>query len=324
MNYKKIMAAALAATMTVGSSMIAFAAEGTATGTGKLEGTVDTEVFSVVLPVVAEDGSTLAFTLDPEGLISKTNSAAYGGATFGDGTLFFANVGEDATTYSNTSDTLTVTNKSSIKADVTISAKVTGNTGIVLTDDKTFADDTTASMYLAIVDAGNAAGVAIGDTGATVTAQIGEAPDGAYEYSWTEDDGYKYALKADTSGITFETYEFKLTGAANAAGDWSALTDVTPQVDIIWTVVPHSDAYVSSTTLSVGSESVAVNAPENVTISDVVLNKTDGSVVVLALGNTYTFDGNTLGIKEAIVNAYSGATITVTYSDNHEDTLTIK
>ena len=91
MNFKKLLAVGLAATMVLGSSVTAFADEGSGTGSGKLEGSVSTEVFSVVLPVVAEDGSTLAFTLDPEGLIAKTSQAAYSGATFGEGTLFFKN-----------------------------------------------------------------------------------------------------------------------------------------------------------------------------------------------------------------------------------------
>lgn len=322
MNYKKILAVGLAATMVMGSSVVAFADEGTASGEGKLEGTVNTEVFSVVLPTQTEGDASLAFILDPEGLISKTNQAAYSGKTFGTGTLFFANTG-GTTDYSNTSDKLTVTNKSSVKADVSVSATITGNDGITLSSDKTFADDTSASMYLAIVDAANADGVAIDDKGAKVSATLDEAPVGAYEYTYA-DGAYKYALKADTSSIDFKKYEFQLTGAANADGDWSALEDAAPEVELTWTVVAHSDAYVSSTELSVGNESVTLNAPESVTISSVVLNKTDGSKVTLTSGNTYTLSGTTLGIKSAIVSAYSGATITITYSDSHVDTLTIK
>lgn len=318
MKKQKILAGVMAATMVLSSSVVAFADEGTATGEGKLEGTVDTDVFSVELPTVATDGSTLAFTLDPEGLISKTNNAAYTGKTFGDGTLFFQNT-SGTTDYSNTSDTLTVTNKSSVKADVTVTASVNA-AGIALTDDDTFADDTSASMYLAITD--GTTETAIGNSGATVTAEIDAAPDDAYVYKYDATNGYSYELDSSFTG-TFDTFDFKLTGAANAAGDWSAFADAAPTVELVWTVVAHSDAYVSSTALSVGNESVTLAMPAGVTVSGVTANKTDGTTATLVSGNTYTVSDDTLTIKATVVSNNPGATVTVTYSDGHTDTLTI-
>lgn len=319
MKLKRIMAAGLAVAMAMSGSVVALAEEGTGTGTGKLEGTVETDVFNVVLPTVT---TQLDFTLDPEGLIAKTSAAAYSAATFDAGTLFFKNTG-GSNDYSSTSDEIKVENKSSVKADVTLSAVIKDYDGITLTSDKTFADDTSASMYMAIVDKTNTDGVAIGDSGATVTAEIAAAPEGAYKYSYdSSGQKYKYELDSGFSG-TFASYEFQLTGASNAAGDWSKLESVAPKVELTWTVVAHSDAYVSSTTLSVGSESVTLNMPEGVSIQDVVLNKVDGTKVTLTSGNTYTLSANTLSIKAAIVSAYPGATITVKYSDSHVDTLTI-
>lgn len=323
-NYKKIAAGLLAATMVVSSSMVAFADEGSTTGAGELEGTVSTDVFKVALPVIPEDGSdtTFDFVLDPEGLIKATSAEKYNGAAFGEGTLFFANVSDDATSYSNTSDALTITNYSSIAVDVSLSAAVSNAAGITLTQDSTFTDDTSASIYLAITDGTNT--VAITDDGASVNTQMDAAGEGAYSVEWNSTEGkYEYKLD-DTDATLFSTYSFQLTGASNSAGDWSGLADIAPSVEVVWNVTAHSDAYVSSTTLSAGAETVTLNLPENVTISGVVLNKTDGSTVVLASGNTYTLSDNTLGIKAAIVSAYPGATITVTYSDGHVDTLTIQ
>lgn len=323
-NYKKIAAGLLAATMVVSSSMVAFADEGSTTGAGELEGTVSTDVFKVALPVIPEDGSdtTFDFVLDPEGLIKATSAEKYNGAAFGEGTLFFANVSDDATSYSNTSDALTITNYSSIAVDVSLSAAVSNVAGITLTQDSTFTDDTSASIYLAITDGTNT--VAITDGGASVNTQMDAAGEGAYSVEWNSTEGkYEYKLD-DTDATLFSTYSFQLTGASNSAGDWSGLADIAPSVEVVWNVTAHSDAYVSSTTLSAGAETVTLNLPENVTISGVVLNKTDGSTVVLASGNTYTLSDNTLGIKAAIVSAYPGATITVTYSDGHVDTLTIQ
>lgn len=331
MNFKKLLAVGLAATMVLGSSVTAFADEGSGTGSGKLEGSVSTEVFSVVLPVVAEDGSTLAFTLDPEGLIAKTSQAAYSGATFGEGTLFFKNAPateDGAASYSNTSDTLTIVNKSSVQADVTVTVKVKDNTGITLSADKTFKDDTKASMYMAIVDDDNENGVAVADTnGAKVTSTIAAAAEGAYEYSWTEDDGYTYALKEDAADTLFSKYEFKLTGAANAAGDWSKLGDVVPKVELVWKVVAHSEApsaYVSSLTVSASSPAVTLSLPDDVTVSSVVINKPAGGVVNCVAGTHYNISGSKLTFVSGPMTNNVGGTAVVTYSDGHKDTLTIE
>jgi ribosomal protein L2 len=206
---------------------------------------------------------------------------------------------------------------------VSVSASVTGNTNIKLTTDKTFENDKTTSLYLAIKSGDKE--TALSSTGAKVTDTIGAAPERSYSTSWDEESNkYVYALPDDTSTIEFAKYSFSLTGAANTNGDWSKIEE-SPAVSVTYTVVPHVDAYVSATTLSVGSESVTLSSlPEGVTIKSVVLNKTDGSTVTLTSGSTYTLSGSKLSIKAAMVSAYPGATVKVTYSDGHEDTLTIQ
>lgn len=325
-NYRKIAAGLLAATMVVSSSMVAFADEGSTTGAGTLEGTVSTDVFDVKLPTIAEGDTTFDFILDPEGLIKETGADRYNNATFGTGTLFFTNVTTtDAGTtysYSNTSDALNITNYSSIAVDVALSATVSNAEGITLTQDSTFADDTSASVYLAITDGTNTA--AITDAGASVNTQMAAAGEGAYNIEWNDNDEKYECVLDDSDSSLFATYSFQLTGASNANGDWSGLADIAPSVEVVWNVTAHSDAYLSSTTLSVGAETVTLNLPENVTISNVVLNKTDGSTYTCVEGSTYTVVDNTFGLRANIVSSYTGATVTVTYSDGHVDTLTIQ
>ena len=126
--------------------------EGTSSGTGTLEGTVDTDVFAVVLPTDSE--SAFDFILDPEGLIAATDEAHYSGKTFEEGkALYFSNAAADKTTdYSSKSDLLDIINKSSMKVDVSISAALTDNTDIKLAASKTFENDTDTSIYLALID----------------------------------------------------------------------------------------------------------------------------------------------------------------------------
>lgn len=83
-NYKRIMAITLTATMVMGSSVAAFAADGgnSSIGTGYNEGHVDKRVLSVTLPTVATDATPFNYTVDPERLVPATSGSRYGNTTF--------------------------------------------------------------------------------------------------------------------------------------------------------------------------------------------------------------------------------------------------
>lgn len=243
-NYKKILAAGLAMSMAMGSSVVALAddVDGGTSGTGGLEGTVSTDVFDVVLPNVPESGdTTFNYILDPEGLIAKAGADKYTDKTFEENaTLFFANTAEGAAKdYSGTSDALTVINKSSSEVEVEVKATVKSIDGINMSEDKTFKDDTKTSLYLALKDAKAEAAIKA-DGGATLTSTIDAAAEGAYEVQWNATAGkYENVLTDEAKADDydgFSEYSFQMTGACNAAGDWSGLTDTAPVVDVVWSV----------------------------------------------------------------------------------------
>ena len=128
LNTKKILAAALAATMVFGSSISVFAEDpvtsGSTDGAGLSEGHLEKKVVNVVLPTIASGDTPFSYTMDPERLIRATD-----GAKYADGTTFPAEATDTgvyfltaANTYANESSALTVTNKSS--CDITLSVKV--------------------------------------------------------------------------------------------------------------------------------------------------------------------------------------------------------
>ena len=86
LNTKKILAAALAATMVFGSSLTAFAADpvtsGGSDGAGASEGHLEKKVVNVVLPTIASGDTPFSYTMDPERLIRETSGAKYSGKTF--------------------------------------------------------------------------------------------------------------------------------------------------------------------------------------------------------------------------------------------------
>lgn len=287
-NLKKFLALALATTMVLGSTTIALAeemnTEGTGTGTGVMEGTVATDVFQVVVPTDA--GEAFNFTLDPEGLIAKTNEAKYGGEDKyqDDASVFFGNANEEGTVvaYTSTSDAVTITNKGTQLAKVSIDVEIDGVDGITMADTDEFTDDT-VSLYLAMVDA-DGTKTAITETKEdAVTAVIEAAPEGAYDFAYDEDDGYVYELVDDLTGITFADYSFQLTGACNTAADWSELAEAAPSVTVTWSVEVY-EAQGTAATFAAGTDVGTItynNGTQDMAIAEIVsitLVYSDGKV----------------------------------------------
>ncbi len=212
--------------------------EGNETGVGAVEGTVETDVYQVVLPTVKN--SAFDFIIDPQGLINKTKGAAYDGKTFEDNsTLFFKRTdGKVAEDYCSTSDVVTIKNMGSNEIEVSLYISVLPESlgGIRLSGDREFRDDTSASIYLALVDGKNI--IPIGSDGINMDMTVSAAPEVAYEYSYDEERGeYTYQLRENISDIEFGSYSFQITGAANGKGDWSKLTEAKPQIKVEWKIV---------------------------------------------------------------------------------------
>lgn len=232
----------LSITIITGSSLPVTAeslGQGSEIGIGEVEGSVKTDVYQVVLPTNTK--GIFDFILDPQGLINKTDGAAYDGKKFEAGsTVFFERKdGEAEADYSNKSDFVTITNKSSIAVDVSLHVSISPSSieGIMMTDDKEFMDDKEASLYLAVIDGENE--VPIGEEGVTIDVTIDAAPESAYEYMYDgEKNEYVYKLRNDMGGIEFDQYSFQLTGAANGKGDWSKLLEAKPEVTVTWEIMP--------------------------------------------------------------------------------------
>lgn len=236
MNYKRILAAGLAVSMVMGSSVVAFAAEGTGSGTGSLDVVEKSDVFQVELPT--DSGTTFNYILDPTGVIKATSAEKYGGATFADGaTVFFANAPtteDGAVSYSATSDTIKAVNKSTMDVDISVKASVAATSGITMATSNTFdSADTTAGLYLALKDSDtNNSDTAITTDGVELTSKIAALAD-AYETKYV-DGKYVKQLKADATG--FKEYTFQLTGACNPKGQWAGLTETPPTVSVVWSI----------------------------------------------------------------------------------------
>ena len=180
------------------------------------------DVVRVILPTDAV--GIFDFILDPQGLINKTNGAAYEGNSFEENaTLFFKRTdGGVQENYSSTSDAVKVTNKGSTSVNVIVTASITDPSadGFVMTDDREFADDTRPSLYLALIDGETTVPIMV-DEKASLMAEIPAVSEGS------DDEG--------------NIYSFQLTGAANGKGDWSRLKEIELDVTVTWNIISNEE-----------------------------------------------------------------------------------
>ncbi len=184
MKSKKVMAVALTATMVVGSSVTAFAADTeatSATGSGTSFEHVDKEITSVTLPTTAEVANVFDYYVDPERLINDAGTLADGttAVTGNDEGVYFKNSGTSASTPAVNAEVasyLITSSGSQVSTGLTVAVPPT------LTD--TSLTYLTATMDSVAADGwynGNSssatlvAGVTVEDsTGATVTPSSGD------------------------------------------------------------------------------------------------------------------------------------------------------
>lgn len=232
----------LAMVLTPLMSVSAETEEGGGTGTGRVEGCVETDVYQVILPTVSSH--TFDFIIDPLGLISQTNGAGYNGKTFEkESTLFFRRTDkEKKTDYSSISNPITITNRGSIPIDVSLRVRMDPSSlaGIRMTADREFAGDNSASLYMAVLDGEKT--MPVGMDGVDITATLDAAPEAAFEYGYDKERGrYTYELKKNLNVTELPARSFQITGEANGKGNWSQYTEAVPKIKIAWEITRKED-----------------------------------------------------------------------------------
>lgn len=276
-NFKKILAATLAATMVLSSSITALADgdnSGSSTGAGTSEGHVEKKATSVTLPTIADNTTPFAYTMDPEGLVVATSHEKYGSAVefpaSNDSQVYFNNgkkggegTDKDNTVYANTSAAQTVINKSSHAIDLTVSVTASqAATDIPLVEKTALSDATDASLYLGLKVGSEDAIAVTSETAATKTVSIAGTPANFKVAVKSDNSGYEYraltlaeyqALDGNSSKTqddydgTWANTSFNLEGAVTTD---KAITSTTtaPTLTVTWSWVdPTANAAPSAT-----------------------------------------------------------------------------
>ena len=289
-NYKKILAGVLATSMVVGNSVVAFADEGRIKGSGEMEGSVVQEVFSVVLPTVADNDDRFNYVMDPLELIQEATNKKYAGYDFEAGKRVYFYTGVDSTNgnlqYDDVSQTLKVENRSSDSVDLTVTLKVTGVDGIALTGDPAFqvggAAATDPSMYFALIDTAatpnkyaiDANGIATHTetlTKLTATESDGTTATDAHIIQWNPiRNAYEFVENtAPGTLFTAPSYEFGITADCNLGGDdkWLKILEAgaSPELEVIWGIQNPFEATIA----------LAQNATDN-TKTDLTISNLTG------------------------------------------------
>lgn len=200
---------------------------------------VGDDVVSMSIPIVSDsETSVFDFILDPQRLLYRTDAVRYGGGIVEeDATLLFYNK-EGAYDFSQHSDWLTVTNKSTVPVQVTITAQVTDLGDLKLVESADFAESTEPAVYLAIVDDQGNIQPLSADGQASVSFEMDAAPENTYVFRLDEETHtYQYGMSMDPNRINFDTYSFGLIGACNSDAEWQDLS-VHPMITVTWYVEP--------------------------------------------------------------------------------------
>ena len=200
---------------------------------------VNDDIVSISLPVISESEiSVFDFILDPQGLLYETDAVRYGGGRVEEGaTLLFYNK-EGEYDFSKHSDWLTVTNRSTVPVQVTVTAQVMDFGDIRLTESDDFGENTEPEVYLAIEDdKGNILPLSA-DEKTTVNLEMSAAPENTYVFSIDEENQtYRYGMSMDPDMVDFDTYSFRLIGACNSNADWRNIS-IHPTITVTWHVEP--------------------------------------------------------------------------------------
>ena len=324
MKLKKLVALVLATAMVMGSCISVFASDtGSATqeGAGTSEGHVEKNVMDFVLPTTT--ASTFAYIMDPERLITATEGAKHGEATFpaaeGDTGVYFLT---DTNTYSNTSNTVKAVNKGSTDATLTVKVKTVATTGgkdiALATAALTSSDNSAeaAKLYLAASVGGKSE--ILSATDATVNVIVpGNAANYETVYKTGENAGYVFQKKS--TGLTaWKAVDINLTGAVTK-GIAVASDTTAPTVSFTWSFAKKGTD--DTTTSGAATTDFTDAAAPSATATQAVLEegKTAAITVNLGVGTlaatgvtsfTNVFHGNDwIAVGAA---SYSNGVITIT------------
>lgn len=200
---------------------------------------MDDDVVSISIPVTGEsETSVFDFILDPQGLLYKTDAARYGGGRVEEGaTLLFRNE-EGEYDFSKRTDWLTVTNRSTVPVQVTVTAQITDFGELRFAESDDFGESTEPEVYLAIEDdQGNILPLSA-DGQAAINLEMASAPENTYVFRLDEENHtYEYGMSMDPSMVDFDTYSFGLIGACNSNAEWQNIS-VHPTITVTWHVEP--------------------------------------------------------------------------------------
>lgn len=306
-------ALALAAIMTLGGAITALASDatsGTATGDGINEGHLNRQVVKVVLPTVSADSTMFEYTMDLERLIQETDGAKYGDATFpaaANDTGVYFNVSGN---YANTSETLKVTNESSVSINLTVEVEASeAETDVTLVSSNSFDDTEDAQLYLALKVGTEETPIVAGETvSSTITI------DGIADNFKVDVVSGDYVYAPVDSPAAWKTASFCLTGAANQA---SAEGVTAPTLTVTWRYEDPSGAVGTANVLKYNGASYLAlkgvgGADFSQNATSVVVNGVDFSDKAAVIGTYVTVNAKEL--VTAGISVAAGSTLDVKYT----------
>ncbi len=295
---RKVLALLLVVAMMLSTCLVASATTsdvttGSANASGQFEGHLEKSAVAVQFPTNISD--TTSYILDPELLITRSEKSknSYSDCTFeGDTGIYFPTAAKQ---YSDKSAELQVTNKGGVNANVSLKAAFPANTGDVqvktAASDVTLSD-TTANIYMALEIVGAKTGgsdiaspvKAITKSDVTSEFKLGlEGSDDNFKIVYDTGTGkYKYEEKADVADTAWNSFKFRLSGAAG--GDWSASGLAAPTVTLTWSYESAGADETMSDTIDLDPNAVSDAGPSIVGSTTITYSGSGSYTIQYSLG----------------------------------------
>lgn len=349
MKFKRLMAMSLVTVMVAGSSMTALAdtsGSGTADGTGTSNGHVEQKVVSVTLPTSV--GTTFDYIADPEDLVGQTKNSETNKGKTKTGTEVLANtdyiyfhnaaitadedkdIAAQTEGYSSTSDTVRVTNKSSVAINLSVTAAVNANANNMAIADTAaeLANATTTPTVhfdlLTKAKGANAATTTAVTTTGTGDAKVSQAKIENISVAGTEanfeltqsgtgnEGAYSYAVKSGVKDKDWNYVDISLKGACSKATTTDTL--VAPKFTLTWAWVDPS----AGPQMTVSNTSIVISGlSEGQSVTAVEARQSDETYATVQDGNNCTVstsNGTTTFTLNDAWKEYFGTEDPVTFS----------
>lgn len=195
------------------------------------------DIPNITVPI-SEANSPFDYIIDPQGLIRQTDAARLGGGEVKEGaSVLFRNT-QGEYKFSDYSDKLKITNKSTIPLQVTICAKIDDPGDIVMAKSSSELGGDVPGLFMALVNEEEILGIITESGSIDINLVLNPVPEGTYKVEYNEEtEKYEYVLSENADPSLYDSFSFGLFADCNTDASWRRVSQL-PRIEVTWKTEP--------------------------------------------------------------------------------------